>query len=75
MARFPNEPPEERTDKHEKGLYQYFDMKDWGRKHAHFVLKYEDIAERPPLPPDPVMDYNVGFSKLFLKEMIWDLNP
>jgi len=44
VARFPNQPPEHRTDLFEKGVYQCFDVGKWENETVAMVLHYNQLA-------------------------------
>ena len=50
LARYPNRPPDYRTDTYEKGEFQTFDVATWRYEAKYVHLHYEHLATKVQMP-------------------------
>eukprot|EP00041_Stephanoeca_diplocostata_P021612 m.505914 g.505914 ORF g.505914 m.505914 type:complete len:561 (-) comp21867_c0_seq4:804-2486(-) len=53
ITRAPGVEPTQKTSTFERGTYIYFDIGQWKKVSKDFILQYDQLEERKPMPPLP----------------------
>lgn len=53
ITRAPGVEPTQKTSTFERGTYIYFDIGQWKKISKDFMLQYDQLEERKPMPPLP----------------------